>query len=139
MNEPDPVPPVRLGSSASPRRPRSQKFWTFVVSVVKAFGVVSVRLSKILMVPLFSATNTRPSAAKRIAVGLVSPDQTVVSWKPEGAMLAVATGSPLALVAHLSPAAALASASRKRCWHGADCPVGGWAARAPGATAPARV
>ena len=47
-------------------------------------GVVSVRLSKTLMRPLFSATNTRPSGEKRTAVGWVSPLKTISSWNPGG-------------------------------------------------------
>ena len=42
------------------------------------------------MRPLFSATNTRPSAAKRMAIGFVSPLQTVDSWKSAGAAAAAA-------------------------------------------------
>ena len=86
------MPPVRLGSSASPSRPRSQKLWTFVVRPLNTVGVGSARLSKTLIVPLFSATKTRPSAANRIAVGLTRPDQTVVSWNPAG-MAASTAGS----------------------------------------------
>ena len=36
------------------------------------------------MTPLFSATNTRPSGEKRTAVGWVSPEKTISSWKPGG-------------------------------------------------------
>src|SRR4051794_4929423 len=42
------------------------------------------------MRPLFSATNTRPSGAKRTAVGWLSPLNTVVSAKPEGSVTAAA-------------------------------------------------
>src|SRR5262245_42024664 len=47
-------------------------------------GVVEPRLSYTLRIPLFSATNTRPSLANLIAVGLVSPVKTAVSWNPGG-------------------------------------------------------
>ena len=42
------------------------------------------------MIPLLLATNTRPSGAKRITVGLPSPLQTVVSLKPAGSVPASA-------------------------------------------------
>ena len=45
---------------------------------------VSVRPSNSLTSPLFSATKIRPSGAKRIAVGSVSPVMTALSWKPDG-------------------------------------------------------
>ena len=80
-------PRVRAGSperSARPSRPRSQKLWTCVRRSAKTVGVVSVRLSKTLMRPLFSATKTRPSGEKRTAVGWVSPLKTISSWKPGG-------------------------------------------------------
>src|SRR6476661_6205002 len=64
---------------------------TFVVRPPKTVGVWSARLSKTLIVPLFSATNTLPSPANRIAVGLTRLDQTTVSWKPAGTAPAVAT------------------------------------------------
>ena len=46
--------------------------------------MVSNRLSKILIRPPFSATNTRPSGEKRTDVGSVSPLKTISSWKPGG-------------------------------------------------------
>ena len=39
----------------------------------KTVGVGSLTLSNVLMTPDFSAMKTRPSGAKRIAVGFVSP------------------------------------------------------------------
>jgi hypothetical protein len=36
------------------------------------------------MSPLFSATKTRPSGEKRIAVGSVSPENTMDSENPDG-------------------------------------------------------
>ena len=42
------------------------------------------------MTPLFSATNTRPSGEKRTAVGWVSPEKTISSWKPGGSDAAAA-------------------------------------------------
>ena len=41
-----------------------------------------------MIAPLFSATNTLPSGAKRMAIGFVSPLQTVDSWKSAGAAAA---------------------------------------------------
>ena len=52
-----------------PSRPRSQKSCTFVRMSTNVSGVVSVRLSKTLMIPRFSATNTRPSPANLTTVG----------------------------------------------------------------------
>ncbi len=54
-------------------------------------GVVLVRLGKTLMMPLFSATNTRPSRANFTAVGWESPVKTVDSWKFGGSTAAVAS------------------------------------------------
>ncbi len=48
----------------------------------KTVGVVAERLLNTLMRPLFSATKTRPSDAKRTAVGLTSPLSATVSWNP---------------------------------------------------------
>jgi hypothetical protein len=42
------------------RMPRSAKLWVSVRRSANTVGVVSSRLSKTLMRPLFSATNTRP-------------------------------------------------------------------------------
>ena len=50
--------------------------------------------SNTLMMPLFSATKTRPSAAKRTAVGEVRPVKTVVASNPEGSTMAVALRLP---------------------------------------------
>src|ERR671931_2774296 len=51
-------------------------------------GVVSVRLSNSMSLPLFSAMKMRPSGAKRIAVGKEMPLQTIESWKPLGSVAA---------------------------------------------------
>jgi hypothetical protein len=52
--------------------------------------VLSLRLLKILIRPLFSATKMRPSAANLIAVGSTSVVKgRVVSWKPCGNIDAV--------------------------------------------------
>ena len=80
--------PGSSGSSARPRRPRSQKLWTLVRRSAKIVGVGSVRSSKTLMRPLFSATNTRPSLANRTAVGCSSPAKTTDSSKPLGSVTA---------------------------------------------------
>jgi hypothetical protein len=58
----------------------------------KTVGVVSVRLSKTLIRPLFSATKTRPSEANRMAVGFVSPLKTTLSWKLAGRVDAPVAG-----------------------------------------------
>jgi hypothetical protein len=52
-------------------------------------------LSKTLTMPRFSATNTRPSGENRIAVGLVRPEITVVSWNPLGSVVADARAEPM--------------------------------------------
>ena len=52
------------------------------------------------MIPLLLATNTRPSGAKRITVGLPSPLQTVVSLKPAGSVPASAAAAIGALNGH---------------------------------------
>ena len=63
------------------------------------------------------ATNTRPSGAKRTAVGLLSPVKTTVSWKFGGTALAlVMAGAPMLLspsraVAQDAPAATPAAAA----------------------------
>jgi hypothetical protein len=49
-----------------------------------------------LIIPFFWAMKTRPSEANRMFVGSLSPDQTVVSVKPDGSVVAVAA---LALLA----------------------------------------
>ena len=47
-------------------------------------GAESDRLSNTLMMPLFSATKTRPSGENRTAVGLFNPLSTTSSTKPRG-------------------------------------------------------
>ena len=74
----------KFGSSASPSSPRSQKLWTLVRRSANTSRLVSDERSKTLIIPLFSATKTRPSGAKRTAVGLVSPENTVRSENPGG-------------------------------------------------------
>ena len=69
----DPRVVGKFGASARPSSPRSQKLWTWVRRSANTVGVVSDRLSKTLMSPLFSATKTRPSGENRTAVGWVSP------------------------------------------------------------------
>jgi hypothetical protein len=59
-----------------------------VLRSAKTVGVVSLRLSKTLMRPFFSATKTRPSLAKRTAVGVLSPLKRLDSWKPLGSVAA---------------------------------------------------
>ena len=71
-------------SSVIPSMPRSQKLWTWVRRSAQIVGVGSPRPSKTLIRPLFSATNTLPSGANLTTVGLVSPLNAVVSWKPAG-------------------------------------------------------
>ena len=71
-------------------------------------GVVSLRFVKTLTSPLFSATKTRPSAAKRIVDGFASPLKTVRSWKPAGSVAACA--APLQMTAKASVSAAVATA-----------------------------
>ena len=46
------------------------------------------------MRPVCSATNTRPSLAKRTTVGLVRPLKAVVSWKPAGSAAPAEPGAP---------------------------------------------
>ena len=47
-------------------------------------GVVSVRLSKTLIVPRFSATKIRPSGENWMTDGWTSPLRAAWSWKPVG-------------------------------------------------------
>ena len=61
------------------------------------------------MSPLFSATNTRPSAANRTAVGLVRFDQTIDSWNPEGSK-----GADDGSLTHGAPGACGAEAEKSR-------------------------
>jgi hypothetical protein len=63
---------------------------TFVLRSAYSVGVGSLTLSKTLISPLFSATNTLPSAAKRTAIGTLRPVITAVSWKPLGTAAAAA-------------------------------------------------
>src|SRR5919106_3800566 len=72
------------GSSAIPSSPRSQELCTLVRRSAKTVGSVSERLSKSLMMPLFSATNTRPSGENSTTVGYSRPSKTTESWKPGG-------------------------------------------------------
>ena len=59
-----------------------------VLKSAQIVGVGSARLSNTLIRPAFSATKTRPSGAKLIAVGSVRPLQTTDSVKPGGAAAA---------------------------------------------------
>ena len=92
-----------------PSSPRSQKLWTWVRRSANVVGVVSESDEKTLISPLFSATKTRPSAAKRTTVGLVRPLNEVVSANPAGSVLAAA--GPLRHAAALA-ASAIAIAKR---------------------------
>ena len=58
--------------------------WVLVRRSAKVVGVVSERLSKTLIRPLFSATKIRPSGENRKVMGLVSPLKTADSRKPDG-------------------------------------------------------
>ena len=51
------------------------------------------------MRPVCSATNTRPSLAKRTTVGLVRPLNAVVSWKPAGSAAPAEPGAPATAMA----------------------------------------
>src|SRR5215212_7034608 len=73
-----------------PRSPRSQKLYTLTFRSAKTSGVVSVKESKTLITPRFSATKTRPSLAKRTTVGCVRPLKTTDSEKPAGSVAAEA-------------------------------------------------
>src|SRR4051794_25494184 len=42
------------------------------------------------MIPLFSATNTRPFGANSIAVGVSRPEKATDSWNPAGSVVAPA-------------------------------------------------
>jgi hypothetical protein len=77
-----------------PSRPRSQKLCTLVRRSANVVGVVSARPWDILIRPLFSATKTLPSEAKRTVVGLVSPENTVVYRQPSGSVAARAGPEP---------------------------------------------
>ena len=63
----------------------------------------AVSESNTLTTPRFSATNTRPSGAKRTAVGLVSPLNVIDSWKPAGRVAAFAAGAVPASMAASDP------------------------------------
>jgi hypothetical protein len=67
-------------------------------------AVVSSTVSYIWMVPRFSATKTRPSGAKRTAVGLTRPVNAVTSANPS-------TSVPAADAVAGTPAIAAASSS----------------------------
>ena len=56
-------------------------------------AVVSVSESNVLTSPLFSLTNTRPSAANTALVGEESPLITAVSVKPVGTAAAASVGT----------------------------------------------
>ena len=73
--------------------PRSQKSWTLARRSAKTSGVGSAWLSNTLMMPLFSATKMRPSAANSMLAGLVSPLHTTDSEKPVGRTDARAAGA----------------------------------------------
>ena len=72
----------KLGSTARPSSPRSQKLCVCVRRSATTVNVFVEMFGKSLMSPLFSATITRPSGRKRTVVGLVSPLKTTVSEKP---------------------------------------------------------
>src|SRR5262245_5380130 len=96
------------GSSARPSRPRSQKLCTLVRRSAKTVGLVSLRLSKTLIRPLFSPTNTRPSAANWTTVGSVSPLNAIVSWNPGGSV-SVESGTSCGWVELVNPLSATVS------------------------------
>ena len=76
-------------------------------------GVVAESDENTLMRPLFSATNTRPSGEKRIAVGLVRPLNWVVSVNPAGtAAEAVASPGRAGLAGNSAPTSANAAMTR---------------------------
>ena len=52
-------------------------------------ALVSERFVKVLMIPLFSATKTRPLGANSTAMGSVRPVKAVDSWKPAGSVAAL--------------------------------------------------
>jgi hypothetical protein len=80
----------KSGCNASPSRPRSPKLWTFVRRSAKTSGDGSSRPSNTLTSPLFSATKTLPSDAKRATVGSCKPSSTMDSRKPLGSVAACA-------------------------------------------------
>ncbi len=104
----------KFGASAMPRRPRSQKLCVATFRFAKVVGVASFRLSNTLMIPLFSATKTRPSAAKRTAVGLVRPLKTTASWKPAGTVPASAGCAPANETPNASTPSAAVTRNRRR-------------------------
>ena len=89
---------------------------TSVERSAKTVGVVSEMLSKTLMIPDFSATNTRPSSANRSEVGRVIPVHTFVSLKPLRVVDAAANWAPFGGV--LVEPVVLVSSDRNR-WAGA--------------------
>ena len=74
------------GGRAIPSNPRSQKLWTWVRRSAKTVGVVSERLSKTLISPLFSPTKIRPSEANWMTIGFTSPLNTTLSTNPVGTL-----------------------------------------------------
>ena len=73
--------------------PRSQKSCVSVRRSAYSVGVWSLTPLNTRIRPDFSATNTRPSGAKRIAVGLVSPLQATLSLNPVGSAELVSVGT----------------------------------------------
>ena len=100
-----------VGLRVIPRRPRSQKLWTFVRrSATTAWRRGGNADENTLMRPLFSATKTRPSGEKRIAVGLVRPLDLAVSVNPGGtAAEAVASPGRAGLAGSSAPTSASAA------------------------------
>src|SRR4029079_563875 len=118
----------KSGSSAMLSRPRSQKSWTSVRISSTGVAIVSSTESYSLMMPRFSATNARPSEAKRTVVGIVRDEKTVVSVKwgsaSEPSAAAVAGWTRWATGATTTEAAARAAASQtvaaRRCHEGPE-------------------
>ncbi len=75
---------MNWGSSARPSSPRSQPLNTRSLRSAYNVGVGSPKSLNTWIVPRFSATKMRPSAANRTAVGNVRPLNATVSWKPGG-------------------------------------------------------
>ena len=95
----------KSGCSAIPSSPRSQKLCTCVRRSAKVVGVVSCSDENTLIRPLFSAMNTRPSGAKRITVGFVSPLKATLSLNPAGNVAAPADAGTQAAMTAASTAA----------------------------------
>ena len=81
------VAELNAGSNAMPRRPRSPL--EFTVSVTNGAGSSTPSLMT-RSCPPCRQTNSRPSGANSIAVGLVRPLATRLSVKPEGSTAEVA-------------------------------------------------